>query len=112
MHRGLHRVPSTEHLGLHRGLHRDRSECNREECLRRATLPGGGAQDIYLVYELMDTDLHQIVRSRQDLTEQHLQWFVYQARRRRRPARTCAATQGAPPPDGPQAGALCRTTTL
>ncbi len=42
---------------------------------------GCGCQDIYLVYELMDTDLHQIVRSRQDLTEQHLQWFIYQARR-------------------------------
>ncbi len=60
--------------------------------------PAAAAQDIYLVYELMDTDLHQIVRSRQDLTEQHLQWFVYQARsRRRRPSESCTAVRGAPP---------------
>lgn len=34
--------------------------------------------DVYLVYELMDTDLHQIIRTRQELTEQHLQFFIYQ----------------------------------
>jgi hypothetical protein len=35
---------------------------------------------VYLVYELMDTDLHQIIRSPQPLTDEHCQYFVYQAR--------------------------------
>merc|ERR1719458_1678974 len=34
--------------------------------------------DIYLVTELMDTDLHRVVCSKQPLTEEHRQWFVYQ----------------------------------
>ncbi|KAK9815669.1 hypothetical protein WJX72_007692 [[Myrmecia] bisecta] len=34
--------------------------------------------DVYLVYELMDTDLHQIIRSSQPLTDDHYQYFVYQ----------------------------------
>lgn len=34
--------------------------------------------DVYLVYELMDTDLHQIIRSPQPLTDEHAQYFVYQ----------------------------------
>ena len=38
--------------------------------------------DVYLVYELMDTDLHQIIRSSQPLTNEHFQYFVYQVRRR------------------------------
>ena len=29
--------------------------------------------DVYIVYELMDTDLHQIIRSDQPLTEDHCQ---------------------------------------
>jgi serine/threonine protein kinase len=35
-------------------------------------------QDVYLVYELMDTDLHQIIRSAQPLSDDHCQYFVYQ----------------------------------
>ncbi|VFQ91458.1 unnamed protein product [Cuscuta campestris] len=34
--------------------------------------------DVYIVYELMDTDLHQIIRSPQPLTEDHCQYFLYQ----------------------------------
>jgi serine/threonine protein kinase len=34
--------------------------------------------DVYIVYELMDTDLHQIIRSNQALTEDHCQYFLYQ----------------------------------
>eukprot|EP00245_Coleochaete_scutata_P009391 TRINITY_DN3079_c0_g1_i1.p1 TRINITY_DN3079_c0_g1~~TRINITY_DN3079_c0_g1_i1.p1 ORF type:complete len:381 (+),score=69.68 TRINITY_DN3079_c0_g1_i1:142-1284(+) len=34
--------------------------------------------DVYIVYELMDTDLHQIIRSTQPLTEDHCQYFLYQ----------------------------------
>lgn len=33
---------------------------------------------VYLVYELMDTDLHQIIRSPQSLTDEHFQYFIYQ----------------------------------
>ncbi|CAI5509525.1 unnamed protein product [Closterium sp. Naga37s-1] len=32
--------------------------------------------DVYIVYELMDTDLHQIIRSNQQLTEDHCQVCV------------------------------------
>lgn len=33
--------------------------------------------DVYVVYELMDTDLHQIIRSNQMLTEDHCQVYSY-----------------------------------
>jgi hypothetical protein len=29
--------------------------------------------DVYIAYELMDTDLHQIIRSNQGLSEEHCQ---------------------------------------
>ncbi|KAL9245172.1 hypothetical protein vseg_018851 [Gypsophila vaccaria] len=35
-------------------------------------------KDVYLVYELMDTDLHQIVKSSQALTNDHCQYFLFQ----------------------------------
>ncbi|RWR95535.1 mitogen-activated protein kinase NTF6-like protein [Cinnamomum micranthum f. kanehirae] len=34
--------------------------------------------DVYIVYELMDTDLHQIICSNQPLTDDHFQYFLYQ----------------------------------
>lgn len=34
--------------------------------------------DVYVASELMDTDLHEIIRSRQALTEEHCQYFLYQ----------------------------------
>ena len=34
--------------------------------------------DMYVVYELMDTDLHQIIRSPQPLSDDHTQYFLYQ----------------------------------
>lgn len=34
--------------------------------------------DVYIVYELMDTDLHQIIRSDQQITDDHCQYFLYQ----------------------------------
>lgn len=36
--------------------------------------------DVYIVYELMDTDLHQIIRSPQALSDDHFQYFIYQVR--------------------------------
>lgn len=37
--------------------------------------------DVYLVYELMDTDLNQIIKSPQELTDDHVQYFIYQVLR-------------------------------
>eukprot|EP00958_Prasinococcus_capsulatus_P010319 scaffold1006_cov408-Prasinococcus_capsulatus_cf.AAC.12 len=37
-----------------------------------------GFDDIYLVYELMDTDLQHIIKSPQVLSDDHCQYFVYQ----------------------------------
>ncbi|KAL9416126.1 hypothetical protein AB3S75_039341 [Citrus x aurantiifolia] len=34
--------------------------------------------DVYIAAELMDTDLHQIIRSNQSLSEEHCQYFLYQ----------------------------------
>lgn len=34
--------------------------------------------DVYIVNELMDTDLHQIIRSSQPLSDDHYQYFIYQ----------------------------------
>lgn len=39
-------------------------------------------KDLYVVYELMDTDLHQIIRSPQALSNDHSQYFLYQVRTR------------------------------
>lgn len=35
-------------------------------------------KDVYLVYELMDTDLHQIIKSSQPLSNEHGQYFLFQ----------------------------------
>ncbi|KAG0493015.1 hypothetical protein HPP92_006413 [Vanilla planifolia] len=35
-------------------------------------------KDVYLVYELMDTDLQRIIKSRQQLSNDHLQFFLFQ----------------------------------
>ncbi|CAM8935920.1 unnamed protein product [Rhodiola kirilowii] len=35
-------------------------------------------KDVYLVYELMDTDLHQIIKSSQTLSNDHCQYFLLQ----------------------------------
>ncbi len=38
-------------------------------------------QDIYIVTDLMDTDLHRIVRSQQTLSDDHVRYFIYQVLR-------------------------------
>lgn len=35
-------------------------------------------KDIYVVFELMDTDLHQVIKANGDLTKEHHQFFLYQ----------------------------------
>jgi hypothetical protein len=37
-------------------------------------------RDIYIVQELMETDLHRVIYSRQKLTPEHIQYFLYQVR--------------------------------
>ena len=39
-----------------------------------------GFKDIYIVQELMETDLHRVIYSRQRLTPEHVQYFLYQVR--------------------------------
>ena len=34
--------------------------------------------DVYVIYELIDTDLHQIIRSPQALSDEHFQYFLWQ----------------------------------
>jgi len=50
--------------------------------LRDIMLPPPGKienwKDVYLVTELLDTDLHYIIHSKQQLTDDHIQYFVYQ----------------------------------
>jgi len=38
----------------------------------------GAFDDVYIMSELMETDLHRIIYSRQELTDDHLQYFLYQ----------------------------------
>ena len=38
----------------------------------------GDFEDVYIVSELMETDLHRIIYSRQPLSDDHIQYFVYQ----------------------------------
>nr|XP_023913897.1 mitogen-activated protein kinase 8-like [Quercus suber] len=35
-------------------------------------------QDIYVVFELMESDLHQVIKANDDLTPAHFQFFLYQ----------------------------------
>nr|AAR04351.1 putative MAPK [Tetrahymena thermophila] len=37
-----------------------------------------GDEDIYMVFDLMETDLHRVIYSRQELSDEHIQYFVYQ----------------------------------
>jgi len=37
-----------------------------------------GFSDIYIVSELMETDLHRVIYSRQALSDEHIQYFIYQ----------------------------------
>ena len=36
-----------------------------------------GYADIYIITDLMETDLHRVIYSRQDLTDEHIQYFAY-----------------------------------
>lgn len=40
-----------------------------------------GYRDIYIITDLMETDLHRVIYSRQELSDDHLQYFIYQSLR-------------------------------
>ena len=44
-------------------------------------LPDRVFHDVYVVTELMETDLDCIIRSMQELTDEHIQFFIYQVLR-------------------------------
>ena len=35
-------------------------------------------KDIFVIFELMETDLHQVIKANDDLTQEHHQFFLYQ----------------------------------
>jgi serine/threonine protein kinase len=93
-------------------------ECRWSAVLSRPRVPACALrQDVYIISELMETDLHRIIYSRQELSDDHIQYFVYQVRvgAPRRVALhllgRCARGAGAcilpPPPGGHVGGAVC-----
>jgi len=42
------------------------------------TPESGNYDDIYIVFDFMETDMHQIIYSKNELTDEHIQYFVYQ----------------------------------
>ena len=40
-----------------------------------------GFEDIYIITDLMETDMHRVIYSRQELSDEHIQYFVYQVLR-------------------------------
>ncbi|KAH9515024.1 hypothetical protein Btru_021696 [Bulinus truncatus] len=50
-------------------------------CIREIMLPKEDAKefkDIYVVFDLMESDLHRIIYSEQELSEEHIRYFLYQ----------------------------------
>merc|ERR1711998_535330 len=51
-------------------------------CLRDVMPPPVGGlslwQDVYIVTELLDTDLHKVLQSDQPVSDEHVQFFIYQ----------------------------------
>ena len=35
-------------------------------------------EDVYMVFDFMETDMHKIIYSKNDLTDDHCQYFAYQ----------------------------------
>ncbi|KAK8521392.1 hypothetical protein V6N13_077499 [Hibiscus sabdariffa] len=48
--------------------------------IKHITLPPSRREfrDIYVIFELMESDLHQVIRANDDLTPEHHQFFLYQ----------------------------------
>ena len=54
---------------------------NVVEILPPPSLSASDWHDVYVVSDLMETDLHRIIYSRQPLSSDHIQYFVYQVLR-------------------------------
>jgi mitogen-activated protein kinase 1/3 len=35
-------------------------------------------KDVYIITELMETDLNQIIKSKNTISDEHIQYFIYQ----------------------------------
>lgn len=35
-------------------------------------------KDVYIITDLMETDLNQIIKSKNTITDEHIQYFIYQ----------------------------------
>lgn len=48
--------------------------------IKRIMLPPSKKEfkDIYVIFELMESDLHQVIKANDDLTHEHHQFFLYQ----------------------------------
>lgn len=40
-----------------------------------------GYKDIYIITNLMETDMHRVIYSKQELSDDHIQYFIYQVLR-------------------------------
>jgi len=72
--RTLREIKLLHHMGGHENIVRIK------EIIVPGTL-GPEFKDVYIVYELMDTDLNQVIKSNQPLSDQHAQYFLYQVLR-------------------------------
>lgn len=55
-------------------------------------------KDIFVIFELMETDLHQVIKANDDLTHEHHQFFLYQVRPDRQ---ADPSTRASIPPSSP-----------
>jgi mitogen-activated protein kinase 7 len=44
----------------------------------KPTEPLDKFRDIYIVLDLMESDMHKVIHSKQDLTDEHIRYFLYQ----------------------------------
>lgn len=47
-------------------------------CIRDVFLAGRDQQDVYIVFDFMDTDLKKVLESNQSLSNDHVKYFIYQ----------------------------------
>ena len=73
-------------------------------------LKSDGFKDLYIISELMETDLSSIIKSPQPLSESHTQFFLYQVHTsagRVGPARALPRSPSCPHPSSPASVAAC-----
>lgn len=68
-------------------------------------------KDVYIVSELMDTDLHYIIHSKQPLTDEHFKYFLYQILRGVHAIHSAHVPTGGGKWHAPPAARLTRLTT-